>query len=212
MTSRSGPRLREGLMSLMRVAFLYPESGKVPLGGNLPRSIEGSPRSKRVATFSGPTVTNFSPIDSGHGADTLSTTTSGILRPGAPSLSRYSRVGQNPPRRNGMAPECIFLGCQWSTCAACRSRSPCNQKLGFEAGDTFSPEGQQEVTWAQLRSGRAELMLARADEPVIPSQQAVRRRDEDGPETSKVWRRRRSVFRSMRRAASFVSRTRMGSF
>ena len=47
-------------------------------------------------------------------------------------------------------------------------------KLGFEVGNTFLPDGAAEPTWAWLQTaGRAQLMLAKANEPVIASQQAV---------------------------------------
>ena len=45
--------------------------------------------------------------------------------------------------------------------------------LGFVVENTFTPSGQEEPSWAYLLSDRAQLMLARADEPVIPSQQAI---------------------------------------
>ena len=47
------------------------------------------------------------------------------------------------------------------------------RRLGFEVENTFTPPEQKEPSWANLSSGRAQLMLSRADEPVIPSQQAV---------------------------------------
>jgi hypothetical protein len=47
------------------------------------------------------------------------------------------------------------------------------RRLGFEVENTFTPSGQKEPSWANLLSDRAQLMVARADEPVIPSQQAV---------------------------------------
>jgi hypothetical protein len=47
------------------------------------------------------------------------------------------------------------------------------RRLGFEVENTFTPPEQKEPSWANLSSDRARLMLARADEPVIPSQQAV---------------------------------------
>jgi hypothetical protein len=40
-------------------------------------------------------------------------------------------------------------------------------------GNTFVPSGQKEPSWAWLDSGQASLMIARASEPVVPSQQAV---------------------------------------
>ena len=45
--------------------------------------------------------------------------------------------------------------------------------LGFEVENTFTPPEQKDPTWASLLSDKAQLMVARADEPVIPSQQAV---------------------------------------
>lgn len=45
--------------------------------------------------------------------------------------------------------------------------------LGFEVGGSFTPPGGEEASWVSLRSGGAELMLARASEPVVASQQAV---------------------------------------
>jgi catechol 2,3-dioxygenase-like lactoylglutathione lyase family enzyme len=47
------------------------------------------------------------------------------------------------------------------------------RKLGFELGNTHTPEGQPEPVWAWLRSGGAQLMLAAATEPVEPDKQAV---------------------------------------
>lgn len=47
------------------------------------------------------------------------------------------------------------------------------EKLGFEAGASFTPPGEDEASWVWLRSGPAQLMLARASEPVVASQQAV---------------------------------------
>jgi hypothetical protein len=47
------------------------------------------------------------------------------------------------------------------------------QKLGFVTGNTHTPEGEGEPTWAWLTSGGAQLMLARASEPVDPQAQAV---------------------------------------
>jgi hypothetical protein len=47
-------------------------------------------------------------------------------------------------------------------------------KLGFTVGNTFAPPGEAEPSWAWLERGSAaQLMLARASEPVIASQQAV---------------------------------------
>lgn len=47
------------------------------------------------------------------------------------------------------------------------------RKLGFEVGKTFVPAGRTEPSWVWLQSDRANLMLALADEPVVPGQQAV---------------------------------------
>ena len=48
------------------------------------------------------------------------------------------------------------------------------RKLGFEVGNSFSPQGAAGPTWAWLESeGGAKLMLGLADEPLIAGQQAV---------------------------------------
>ena len=47
------------------------------------------------------------------------------------------------------------------------------EKLGFEVAGSFTPPGEDSPSWVALRSGPAELMLARASEPVVPAQQAV---------------------------------------
>jgi len=47
------------------------------------------------------------------------------------------------------------------------------RRLGFEVQNTFTPSGQLEPTWAYLSSDRAQLMVSRADEPVVPRQQDV---------------------------------------
>jgi catechol 2,3-dioxygenase-like lactoylglutathione lyase family enzyme len=47
------------------------------------------------------------------------------------------------------------------------------RRLGFEVGSTHAPEGSTQPVWAWLRSGQAQLMVALAGEPVVPSQQAV---------------------------------------
>ncbi len=47
------------------------------------------------------------------------------------------------------------------------------EKLGFEVRNTVNANGSTEPTWASLESDGAELMIARASEPVIASQQAV---------------------------------------
>lgn len=45
--------------------------------------------------------------------------------------------------------------------------------LGFELHDDFTPPGEETAVWASLRQGHALLMIARASEPVVASQQAV---------------------------------------
>lgn len=45
--------------------------------------------------------------------------------------------------------------------------------LGFDVGNTFAAEGAGEVTWAWLKSDGADLMIARASDPVIAEQQAI---------------------------------------
>ena len=47
------------------------------------------------------------------------------------------------------------------------------RKLGFEEGNTHTPEGGSEPVWAWLRSGGAQVMLAAATEPVDTGKQAV---------------------------------------
>jgi predicted enzyme related to lactoylglutathione lyase len=46
-------------------------------------------------------------------------------------------------------------------------------KLGFEVRNTFVPAGESDPIWALLESGRAHLMLAKADGPFDAGQQAV---------------------------------------
>jgi hypothetical protein len=46
-------------------------------------------------------------------------------------------------------------------------------KLGFEVGNTFTPDGAGEPAWAWLQCGGAQLMLARATAPVVAEEQAV---------------------------------------
>lgn len=41
--------------------------------------------------------------------------------------------------------------------------------LGFEVGNTFTPGGTTQFSWAWLESGEAQLMLSRASEPVANS-------------------------------------------
>lgn len=45
--------------------------------------------------------------------------------------------------------------------------------LGFEVGNTFAAGGATKPTWAWLYSGDAKLMLAAADEEIVPEQQRV---------------------------------------
>ncbi len=45
--------------------------------------------------------------------------------------------------------------------------------LGFEVDDAFTPPGQAEPTWASLVSGRAMLMVTKADAPLGPGLQGV---------------------------------------
>jgi hypothetical protein len=47
------------------------------------------------------------------------------------------------------------------------------ERLGFERCASFTPPGEDGPAWVSLRSGRAELMLSRASEPVVAAQQAV---------------------------------------
>jgi len=47
------------------------------------------------------------------------------------------------------------------------------EKLGLEVINSVTPEGEEEPTWALMRSGRAEIMLAQASNPVVAAQQAV---------------------------------------
>lgn len=47
------------------------------------------------------------------------------------------------------------------------------QRLGFEVGNTFVPPGAAAPAWGWLQCDGAQLMVARADEPVLPERQAV---------------------------------------
>jgi catechol 2,3-dioxygenase-like lactoylglutathione lyase family enzyme len=47
------------------------------------------------------------------------------------------------------------------------------EKLGMTIGNTFVPPDQTEPVWGWLESGNAQFMVAKADEPVVPAQQAV---------------------------------------
>jgi hypothetical protein len=46
-------------------------------------------------------------------------------------------------------------------------------RLGFTVQNTVVPDGAEEPVWAWVVSGGAQLMLARADGPVDPAEQAV---------------------------------------
>ncbi len=46
-------------------------------------------------------------------------------------------------------------------------------QLGFTICNSFTPPSADQPVWAYLTAGGAALMLARADEPVVPEQQAV---------------------------------------
>jgi glyoxalase/bleomycin resistance protein/dioxygenase superfamily protein len=47
------------------------------------------------------------------------------------------------------------------------------RQLGFEVGNTFTQEGATKPTWAWLQCGVAQLMLAQADEMIVPEQQRI---------------------------------------
>jgi Glyoxalase/Bleomycin resistance protein/Dioxygenase superfamily len=47
------------------------------------------------------------------------------------------------------------------------------KKFGFVEGNTHTPEGAAEPSWAWLKSGGAHLMLSQASEPIDPQQQAI---------------------------------------
>ena len=47
------------------------------------------------------------------------------------------------------------------------------EHLGFAVGDTFTPSNAATPSWAWLSSGKAELMIAKATEPVVPGQQGI---------------------------------------
>lgn len=46
-------------------------------------------------------------------------------------------------------------------------------RMGFEVGNTFTPPGQAEPTWAWLQSGRAQIMVTRAAAPASPPPEVV---------------------------------------
>jgi predicted enzyme related to lactoylglutathione lyase len=47
------------------------------------------------------------------------------------------------------------------------------EHLGFSVENSFTPSDATTMSWAWLQAGQAQLMLARASEPVVPEQQAV---------------------------------------
>jgi|SRR5215203_4573448 len=47
------------------------------------------------------------------------------------------------------------------------------RQFGFEVGNTFVPPDATKPSWAWIQSGDAQLMFAKASEPVVPKQQAV---------------------------------------
>lgn len=47
------------------------------------------------------------------------------------------------------------------------------EKLGLRVANSFAPDGGDAMTWAWLERGSAQIMLARASEPVVPEQQSV---------------------------------------
>lgn len=47
------------------------------------------------------------------------------------------------------------------------------RKLGFEVGNTFTPDGSSDPAWAWLQSNGAHLMVSKADGPFDAGQQAV---------------------------------------
>ncbi|HYI49418.1 MAG TPA: VOC family protein [Allosphingosinicella sp.] len=47
------------------------------------------------------------------------------------------------------------------------------ERLGFQIGGSFTPPGDDQPSSVSLQSGTAELMLARASEPVVAARQAV---------------------------------------
>jgi len=47
------------------------------------------------------------------------------------------------------------------------------EQLGFEIGNSHADPGSGEVVWAALERNNAALMLGKASEPVVASQQAV---------------------------------------
>jgi predicted enzyme related to lactoylglutathione lyase len=47
------------------------------------------------------------------------------------------------------------------------------QQLGFLVGNTFTPDGDSEPSWAWLHQGGAQLMIAKASDPVNANEQAI---------------------------------------
>ena len=47
------------------------------------------------------------------------------------------------------------------------------EHLGFAVGDTFTPSNADTPSWAWLSSGKAELMIAKATESIVPGQQGI---------------------------------------
>ena len=47
------------------------------------------------------------------------------------------------------------------------------RRLGFAVANTFAADGATKPTWAWLESGEAQLMLAAANEGIVPDQQRV---------------------------------------
>jgi predicted enzyme related to lactoylglutathione lyase len=46
-------------------------------------------------------------------------------------------------------------------------------RLGFEVGNTFVPEGATRPSWAALERRDAQLMVAQAEDPIVPERQQV---------------------------------------
>jgi len=47
------------------------------------------------------------------------------------------------------------------------------EKVGFTVGNTFTPADASEPVWGWMQSGNAQLMVAKAGEPVVPWQQVM---------------------------------------
>jgi hypothetical protein len=76
-----------------------------------------------------------------------------------------------PPRTPRAEAACVAPAA-WAPQGLEERRRAC-PRWGFAAGNTFTPQGHAEPTWACLESGGAKLRLARAREPIIASQQGV---------------------------------------